>query len=98
MRECNDMFMSQKYVQLNQQEFIDFKSAYKTASVYKEEAFRDCLRIARAYNAYYWSILGHNTFTFSFGFLGYKNGKQIFGYITPFHRRFMYTENAKIPR
>ena len=58
---------------------------YTTYSSDKQEAFSYCMRLFREYDGRNPRVIGHNTFSFSFGFIGLYDGVLTFFYITKEH-------------
>ena len=70
----------------------DLHDCYSSFSRNKQKAFNYCLSLVKQYNGQAWAIIGFNSQTFSFGFLGEINGKQAFFYITKSYDRFIYLD------
>lgn len=65
---------------------------YERYSESKEAAYEYCLDLVHRYNGGTYRIIGFNSMTFSFGFVGEINGKEAFFYITKSYDRFIYLD------
>ena len=65
---------------------------YRSCSNEKQKAYEYCIRKEIEYCGYNGRIVGYNTFSFTFGFIGEINGKEAFFYITPTYDRYIYID------
>lgn len=75
-----------RYISSNKRTLSD---CYKTFSSAKVSALEYCYKIMDTYNGYDLRIIGHNSETFSVGFIGTIAGQKAFFYITKDHDRFI---------
>ena len=72
----------------------DIWDAYKQPSRRKERAWEACIKDCEEHGGYGLKIAGHNTSTFSAGFLFRdEDGNEIYCHITPYYDRYMIVNN-----
>ena len=96
MKHANTTQMKNAYHQFLGQYFQSLRDCYDRPSEAKEAAYDYCLDLCNRYNcSYNYTIMGYNTFSFSFGFAGEINGKEAFFYITKSYDRFIYLDEIE---
>lgn len=68
---------------------------YTNASYYKQIAYNRCRDLVKEYNGRQSRIIGYNSQTFSFGFIGTINEKPAFFYITKDYDRYIYIDELE---
>ena len=93
MREVNfNKQMQQAYANYkyahNTYHHTKLEDCYKSASIYKHRAYRQCVDILHKYNGYDFTIIGYNCHFFSVGFCyNDKQQQKHFVWITPYYNR-----------
>lgn len=73
------------------------RDCYAKHSTAKENAYHYCIRLYLDTPAGRQPrIIGYNSMTFSFGFIGKHNGKDAFFYITRDYDRFIYLDEIEV--
>lgn len=65
---------------------------YGHCSRAKENAFEYCRGLVGKYNGGRGAIIGYNTNTFSYGFIGYIDNREAFFYITKDYDRYIFID------
>lgn len=89
MEHCTKSIMNEalsRYISSNKRTLSD---CYSTYSNEKFSALQYCYELMDKYDGYDMRIIGHNTSTFSVGFIGTIAGQKAFFYITKDHDRFI---------
>lgn len=89
MEHCTKSLMNEafsRYIRSNDRTLSD---CYDTYSWEKFQALEYCYKLKDKYNGYDLRIIGHNSQTFSVGFIGTKAGHKAFFYITKEHDRYI---------
>ena len=89
MEHCTKSLMSEalsRYIRSNDRTLSD---CYSTPSNAKVNALEYCYKLMDTYNGYDLRIIGHNSQTFSVGFIGTIAGQKAFFYITKDYDRFI---------
>lgn len=74
--------ISRAYEAWKKSEMTCLEDAYNAPSEFKQYAWARCIAICEANNGYNLRIIGHNSQTFSAGFVYFKDGRCIFVWIT----------------
>lgn len=81
-----------RYIKSNLYTLAD---CYTSNSRAKENAFAYCRELVEKYNGRQGRIIGYNSQTFSYGFIGYIGNKQAFFYITKDYDRFILVDELE---
>lgn len=92
MKKTNTTQMKNAFRSYQMSEARLLRDVYTTWSDEKQKAFNHCFDVYNQYNGTQYRIIGANTFSFSFGFIGYVDGKKAFFYITASNERYMYID------
>lgn len=74
----------------------DLNEVYSRYSQAKQAAYDYCMNLVREYYGYSPRIIGANTCTFSFGFIGVIDGKEAFFYITRDYDRYIFIDEMGV--
>ena len=86
----NTKVIKNQYNSYLRSEEYDIWDAYKQPSRKKEVAWEACVKDCEEHNGYGLRVAGHNTNTFSAGFLFKdEDGREIYCHITPYYDRYM---------
>ena len=89
MVHCTKSLMNEalsRYIRSNDRTLSD---CYSTYSNEKFNALEYCYKLMDKYDGYDLRIIGHNSQTFSVGFIGMIAGQKAFFYITKEHDRYI---------
>ena len=74
--------------------YAELWHCYDRFSYNKEKAMEYCKKLMLKYNGQLGRIIGYNSQTFSYGFIGEINGKPAFFYITKDYDRYIYLDEV----
>ena len=82
--------MLRKYIDYRKSKKVFIRECYKNPSIAKLDAEANIIKFAYDNGAYTGRVLSYNTSIFTYGFIGLKDGREIFVYITPYRMWWCY--------
>jgi hypothetical protein len=93
----NTKLIRKQYDMYNRSNEYDIWDAYNRPSYRKERAWEACERDCENHNGYGLKVVGHNTCTFSAGFMfNDDDGRKIYCHITPYYDRYLLLEDQNV--